>query len=462
MSPKQVRLFHGGLISPVSTHEAQYLERALLAVSSQGIIEWVENDVDPTSIQDVALEHGLVVDDSVEVHELKYGEWLMPGGGQYELLDWLNNVTFPTESRFSDLAFAKRVYSSVVERVLNFGTTTCCYYGTLHLEATKLLADIILQKGQRAFVGKCNMDRNSAPYQEPSASQSVADTKTLISYIRSLSPSTPLVHPILTPRFAISCTSELLTSLGELAQSDKTLAIQTHISENTKEIDFTRELFPNCSSYAAVYKDHRLLCDRTILAHAVHLTEEELVMVKECGAGVSHCPTSNFYLNSGVCKVGDMLDRGIKLIRAGVKVGLGTDCSGGFSPSILSAVRDAVIASKVVAMSSTPAPPLTTKLANRTLPLATLLHLSTLGGAQLCNLSSQIGSLQPGKEFDAILVSVRNEAGNRGVWANTEEGGGGMPRDKLPGLLEKFFICGDDRNVRRVWVRGRLVGGIDK
>ncbi|KAG8739365.1 hypothetical protein FRC12_016344 [Ceratobasidium sp. 428] len=151
-----------------------------------------------------------------------------------------------------------------------------------------------------------------------------------------------------------------------------------------------------------------------------------------------------------------MLDRGIK-------VGLGTDCSGGFSPSILNAVRDAVIASKVVAMSSPTSPPTSqTTLANRTLPLATLLHLSTLGGAQLCNLSSQIGSLQPGKEFDAILVSVRNEAGNGSVWANLEDGKGGVPKDELPALLEKFFFCADDRNVRRVWVRGRLVGGVDK
>ncbi|KAG8694116.1 hypothetical protein FRC08_008697 [Ceratobasidium sp. 394] len=297
------------------------------------------------------------------------------------------------------------------------------------------------------------MDRNSAPYQEHCASQSITDTQTLISHIRSLSPTNPLVHPILTPRFAISCTSELLSSLGKLAQSDKTLAIQTHISENTKEIDFTRELFPSCSSYAGVYKDHGLLCERTILAHGVHLTEDELVMVKECGAGVSHCPTSNFYLNSGVCKVGDLLDRGIK-------VGLGTDCSGGFSPSILSAVRDAVIASKVIAMSSTPSANANAKLANRTLPLATLLHLATLGGAQLCNLSSQIGSLEPGKEFDAILVSVRPENGGS-VWANVEEGEEGG-RDELGALLEKFFMCGDDRNVRRVWVRGRLVGGVDK
>lgn len=492
------RLYYGSIITPVSVHKADFLPRALVAVSPEGIIEWVARDVDPSEIQRVALENGLVLDDLVDVYELKYGEWLMPGfvdththapqfpnigiGGQYELLDWLNNVTFPTESRFANLDFAKRVYSSVVERVLNSGTTTCCYYGTLHLEATQLLAKIIHERGQRAFVGKCNMDRNSEPYQEPSAEQSVTDTKTLISYIRSLfshncqdnhhdHASQPLVHPILTPRFAISCTSDLLRSLGKLAADDPSLAIQTHISENPKEIDFTLSLFPDCTSYAGVYKEFGLLSKRTILAHAVHLTNEEMDIIRETEAGISHCPTSNFYLNSGVARVGELLDRGIK-------VGLGTDCSGGFSPSILTAVRDAGIASKIIAMTASgslpiqPTPPVPANpdasiLANKTLPLATLLHLSTLGGAQLCNLESKVGSLEPGKEFDAVLVSVRPEAGNASVWANLDGQnnsvkGVDMPVDSLESLLEKFFFCGDDRNVRKVWVRGQLVAGVDK
>ncbi|KAB5591757.1 Guanine deaminase [Ceratobasidium theobromae] len=480
------RLFYGSVINPISVHKADFQTRTLLAVSPAGIIEWVEHDVDSSDIQRVALEKGLVLDESVQVHELKYGEWLMPGfvdththapqfpnigiGGQYELLDWLNNVTFPTETRFADLEFAERVYSSVVDRVLNSGTTTCCYYGTLHLEATKLLSKIIHERGQRAFVGKCNMDRNSEPYQEPSVAQSIADTKALISYIRSLSsslrnhvnghalepPSSTLVHPILTPRFAISCTPELLSALGEIASSDPTLAIQTHISENTKEIEFTRTLFPECMSYAHVYKHYGLLNERTILAHAVHLEDEEMRMVHECGAGVSHCPTSNFYLNSGVAPIGEMLDRGIK-------VGLGTDCSGGFSPSILTAVRDAIVASKIIAMAPRPTHFKGGTLANKTLPLSAVLYMSTLGGAQLCNLDKSIGSLVQGKEFDAVLVSVRPESGNPGVWANlaSDKEPVGMPLDTLEALLEKYFFCGDDRNVRRVWVRGRTVGGAE-
>ncbi|GAB1525385.1 hypothetical protein RhiTH_008545 [Rhizoctonia solani] len=498
------RLFHGSVITPVSVHKTEFWPQALLCVNSAGIIEWIVSDVKSSQLQTVALEKGLVLDDSVEIYELRHGEWLMPGfidththapqfpnigiGGQYELLEWLNNVTFPTESRFHDTTFAERVYSSVVDRVLNSGTTTCCYYGTLHLEATQVLAKLTHDKGQRAFVGKCNMNRESGKYQEDSTSQSIENTKKLISYIRALSPnSAPLVHPILTPRFAISCTGDLLDSLGDMVKADPTLAIQTHISENLGEIDFTLKLFPKASTYTDVYKRAGLLTDRTILAHAVHLSNDEMEEIKSCGSGISHCPTSNFYLNSGVARVGEMLDRGLK-------VGLGTDCSGGFSPSMLTAVRDAGIASKVIGMTSVGSLPspyatstltngkagaaengqattcngiVTPKLADKTLPLSALLHLSTLGGAQLCNLEQTTGSLEAGKEFDAVLVSVRPETGNANVWANLPAGvnssaGEEMPADSLEALLEKFFFCGSDRNVRRVWVRGRLVGGVEK
>lgn len=156
-------------------------------------------------------------------------------------------------------------------------------------------------------------------YIEPSFEDSVADTQALISYIRSLSPQRdnssqePLVQPILTPRFAISCTDDLLSSLGTLASSDPKLRIQTHISENKSEISFTRELFPSASSYAGVYDMFGLLRQNTILAHAVHLTEDEIDLIKSKDAGISHCPTSNFNLSSGVAPIGVYLDKGIKV-----------------------------------------------------------------------------------------------------------------------------------------------------
>lgn len=161
------------------------------------------------------------------------------------------------------------------------------------------------------------MNRNSPDfYVEPSSEASVAATKELISHIRSLPPTTSgedLVQPIITPRFAISCDDGLLDSLGALASSDPTLRIQTHISENPSEVLFTKELFPGAPNYASVYDSAGLLRHNTILAHAVHLEDAEVELIAERRSGISHCPTSNFNLSSGVAPIGKYLDRGIKV-----------------------------------------------------------------------------------------------------------------------------------------------------
>ena len=160
------------------------------------------------------------------------------------------------------------------------------------------------------------MNRDSPDdYIEPSVEASIAATTALIAHIRSLPDhnSPALVQPVLTPRFAISCTPPLLSSLGSLAREDPTLLVQTHIGENQSEIAYTKTLFPECRSYADVYDHYGLLGRRTVLAHAVYLEEEEVQLIKSREAGISHCPTSNFNLRSGVCRVGELLDRGIKV-----------------------------------------------------------------------------------------------------------------------------------------------------
>lgn len=296
------------------------------------------------------------------------------------------------------------------------------------------------------------MDRNSPEsYCESSPKASLDDTKILIAHIRNI-PST-LVYPILTPRFAISCSNDLLTSLGELASSDKSLAIQTHISENKAEIQFTKELFPNCTSYADVYDHFGLLRNNTVLAHAVHLEQSEMALVKKRNTGISHCPTSNFNLNSGVAPIGEYLDMGIK-------VGLGTDVSGGFSPSILQAIQMASVAAKVKAMQPPRASDSKTGFANRALSISTLLYLATLGGAEVCCLEDRIGSFQAGKEFDALLVDIRDRAvgGNPGLWGENLWDTAG-PKEKLETSLERFLFTGDDRNIRQVFVKGVCVAG---
>lgn len=166
------------------------------------------------------------------------------------------------------------------------------------------------------------MDRESPKtYVEPSPKVSVENTEELIKYIRSLSTlptSSPLITPVITPRFAISCTDTLLKDLGDLASSDTTLPIQTHISENLGEIEVTLRLFPDAPHYAGVYDSFGLLRHNTILAHACYLNEAEIELVKCRGAGISHCPTSNFNIRSGIAPVGLYLDRGIKVGHIGI------------------------------------------------------------------------------------------------------------------------------------------------
>ena len=158
---------------------------------------------------------------------------------------------------------------------------------------------------------------NDYDYIESSAEDSIRDTCALIRYIRGLDHYSdghePLVQPILTPRFALSCSPDLLTRLHALAASEPTLRIQTHISENETEIVETLKIFSEAKSYADVYDMYGLLRENTILAHAVHLTKDEVELIKQRGVGISHCPTSNFNLNSGIAPIGYFLDRGVKV-----------------------------------------------------------------------------------------------------------------------------------------------------
>lgn len=462
-------LFYGSVVHSLDIDTLEYLLRAVICVQD-GKIAWIEKDVESSSLlQQIAARHNLDITssaggDDVTVVELEEGQFLCPGlidththapqypnlglGGQYQLLDWLENLTFPREGMFGDLEYARGVYTEVVKRNLSVGTTTCCYYGSIHKESTLALAEIVVEQGQRALVGKCNMDRNSAPTcTEASAEQSVEETAQLVQAIREL-PGDNLVQPCVTPRFAISCTDDLLAGLGRLCADDPKLAIQTHISENALENDQTRELFPQCETYAGVYDSFGLLREGTILAHAVHLSLEELDLIKSRGAGISHCPTSNMNLQSGAGKVVDMLDRGIK-------VGLGSDCSGGYAIGVLAQLRNAASLSKLIALDR--------GKGGKALSIPTLFHMATLGGASLCRLEDVTGNFLPDKEFDALIIRPGTSPGF--FTADT-----GVPPEKrrkwdeskLREHFERTLFLADDRDLMDVYVRGRRVAGSRK
>lgn len=344
------------------------------------------------------------------------------------MLEWLDTYTFPRESKFQDAEYARKLYSKSVARSLRNGTTSACWFATIHLEACKELVNIIQEQGQRAYVGKVNMNQNSPDFLVETTDSSVRDTRAFVEYVKKVNDgnSSPLVTPIITPRFAISCDSELLTELGKLA-AEYDLPIQSHLCENLNEIGFTMSLFPNSVNYTSVYADHGLLNDRTIMAHCVHMKDEELDLMKEKNAGISHCANSNFNLKSGMADVRKMLNKDIK-------VGLGTDVAGGYSPSILEALRASRTASVARDMETS-------------LVVAELFYLATVGGARVMELDDKIGNFEVGKEFDAILVNTQVENSPVDVFDH----------DSVETQFEKYLFVGDDRNNEKIFVQGKEI-----
>lgn len=284
------------------------------------------------------------------------------------------------------------------------------------------------------------MDRLSPEdYRDESTEAAVEASKACIEHIKTLDPEYDLLTPIITPRFAPSCTLETLRALGKL-HHEAGVPAQTHISENPSECKLVAELFPECKSYAHVYDSTSLLTSRMILAHAIHLSEEERKLIKARGAKISHCPTSNTSLTSGRAKVRRFLDEGIT-------VGLGTDVSGGYTASILSEAREAVMVSRHVAMDEGD---------EAKLSVAEALFLATRGGAKVVGLEDRIGGFEVGKDWDAQMVMfdpVGETVGLDPKAGVVDVFGGESWEDKV----EKWLYCGDDRNTHAVWVKGRLV-----
>lgn len=356
------------------------------------------------------------------------------------------------ESSLTNLAKARSVYSTCVTRTLQNGTTTASYFATIDVAATNLLADICLATGQRAFIGRVCMDTLSPDYyRDESVEKCISRTKACIAHIQSRDPGYEKICPIITPRFAPSCTSEMLSALGTL-RAETNLPVQTHISENKAEIALVKELFPGYESYTDVYYKHNLLTPRTILAHAVHLSQEELEVIKARESKISHCPASNSAITSGTARIRWMLDNG-------VDVGLGTDMSGGYSPSILEAVRQALLVSRHVAMGI----PDGAEKEMAKLTVEECLWLATRGGARVVGLADKIGGFEVGKEWDAQLIGLKlvaSDSAGEGLGEGKWEDGGPVDIfgwESWSERVEKWVFGGDDRNTKAVWVGGRLV-----
>lgn len=330
------QVLRGNIVHAPKMGELSILEHGCL-VLEDGVIQAVCSDL-PRELEGAELrDYGdrLLMQSFVDMH-LHAPQYPMLGMGMdLQLLDWLNTYTFPTEARFADTDYARRVYRRLAGDLITSGTTRVCMFSSLHTEATWILMDELERAGVTGYVGKVNMDRNGLPgVLEETTEESIRETVRWLDGCHF-----EHVRPIITPRFTPSCTDELMAALGKLAR-ERELYVQSHLSENTREIDWVRELHPDCKQYWETYDKYGLWKDHTVMAHCVHSDQRERAAIRDAGVVVVHCADSNVNICSGLCPVRQMVNEGLW-------VTLGSDIAGGAQLPMYRVIAMSIRTSKV-------------------------------------------------------------------------------------------------------------------
>lgn len=307
-------------------------------------------------------------------------------GMDYELLDWLDRVTFPEEIRYADAGYAAKAYGIFAGEMKKSATARAVIFGTIHTEATLILAECMERSGLASFVGKVSMDRGAPPRMMEQDAVSAADAERRFitecakrGYRRT--------KPIVTPRFVPSCSDELMALLGWI-RDEYSLPVQSHLSESPEEVELVRKVAPDAAFYGDAYDRFGLFGRgrNTVMAHCVWSVPEEVRRILENGVWIAHCPASNINLASGIAPIRRYLE-------AGIRIGLGTDVAGGHSASMFRAVTDAIQVSKLYWRHvDSGAKPLT---------FPEGFYLATKGGGAFFG---KAGSFEEGYEFDALVL----------------------------------------------------------
>ena len=419
----------------------EVLEDVVVTVDDGGVIDAVTPHAAYAGPVDLRLEDTAVLLPGLIDTHLHAPQWPQLGSGlDLPLERWLFEVTFPLESRFADAAFATEVWNHMVPTLLGHGTTTAVYYGSVHLEATTLLADTCARFGQRAFVGRVGMDHpDGTPewYRDDTAAEGVAASAASLEDIAAL--QSPLVQGIVTPRFIPACTDALLEGLAELAASSGA-RVQTHCSESDWEHGYVLDRMGRTDTEALL--DLGLLTRSTVLAHADLVSGHDLSLIRNHGAGVSHCPLSNIYFANAVFPARRALD-------AGVHVGLGTDVAGGAEAGLLRQCGYAVSASRSLEEGVDPdLPPERRGVPGSRIDIVEAFRMATIGGADL--LGMPLGLLEPGRRFDALVVD-----GNASPASQLRR----WDHDDNDRWFEKVVRLSTADDITHVWVDGSLVAG---
>ncbi|MEO3414086.1 guanine deaminase [Roseovarius sp. CAU 1744] len=361
----------------------------------------------------------LIMAGFVDAH-VHYPQTAMIASWGKRLIDWLNSYTFPEEMRFGNAAYAADIAGRYLDLTLANGTTSLCSYCTIHPESVEAFFTAAQARGQRVFAGKTCMDRNAPEGLRDTAQSGYDDSKTLLGKWHGVD----RLSYAITPRFSPTSTPEQLEAMGALWAEHPDCLMQTHLSEQTDEVEWVKSLYPQARDYLDTYEAHGLLGARGLYGHAIYLEDRERDRLREVGGALIHCPTSNTFIGSGLFNTAAR-------IAEGQRVGLATDTGGGSSFSML---RTMAAAYEIGQLTGTALHP------------AQLLWLATVGSAETLHMGGVIGNITPGAEADVIALDLASTPAIAQRHAQAKD------------LWEAVFptiMMGDDRAIRQVWVAGR-------
>lgn len=411
------RAFRGRVMTACSGGDGlRFLDDGVLVIGEDGRIEAIEpwsGAPNGALVRDV--RPFLLVPGFVDAH-LHYPQTRVIGSATGPLLPWLERTVFPEEARFLDERHASAVAAELTQRLAAAGTTTAVLYSSSDPRATRVLFEALARSGHRAFAGLTLMDQHCPEPLRVHADHALAACAELVRAYHGHDRGR--LSFVLTPRFAPTCSRALLEGAGRLAQ-DHGLFVQTHVSENPDECRAALAVHPFATDYLDIYDRTGLLGERTLLAHAIHLSPDEWDRVRARGARIAHCPDSNFFLGSGRMRLAEARARSIP-------VALGTDVAAGRTFDLRRIMSSTYDNATCIGDPITP---------------EELFRLGTLGGAEALGLAGETGSLEAGKDADFCVIELP---------AYVEEHGD---------VLSRVVFSSDTTPVRETYVRGRRVVG---
>ncbi|KKX30226.1 guanine deaminase [Rhizobium sp. LC145] len=377
----------------------------------------------PEEIEEIDHRPHLILPGLIDMH-LHFPQMQVIASYAGSLLEWLNTYTFHEECRFVESAHAARIASHFYDELIRHGTTTAAAYCTVHKSSADAFFAEALRRGMCMVGGKVMMDRNAPQGLLDTPEMGYDETRAVIAEWHGKGRN----HVAITPRFAITSTPAQMKAAQALAEEFPDLFIQTHLSENHEEIRYTCELYPQARDYTDIYAHYGLLGPKTLLGHAIHLSDREADALSEAGSVAVHCPTSNLFLGSGLFPMKALMRR-----EKPVRVAVATDIGGGSSYSMLKTMDEAYKIQQL--------------LGERLNPLESF-YLMTRGNAEALGMADDIGTLDAGSAADLVVLNAASTPAMR------------LRMETITTLPEELFLLqtmGDDRAVVETYVAGKAM-----